>query len=337
MTGSLFSNFLTALGVPHTEWYSSQQFRGMTFKSVFGLTKLLQKYGVDSETLRFTDKNEGYADLPVPFLAQLDGCFAIVTEKGPDGVEYSTLTERPGSRMTREAFMDRWTGVALVAYPTERSCEPDVCAHRTTELVRRLVRPAVWASALTVLIGLGLTGGALRSIVTAILLAFNLFGLYVSYMLVQKSSGIHTASADRVCAVIERTGCNTVLGTSASKFFGAVSWSAVGFGYFGVNTAVLLLAPEALRELALLNICCLPFSFWSVWYQRTRAGAWCTLCLLVQGTLWAIFLTDLIGGLISWPPSWASLVILLAAYVGAVLAVNTLSGAFDRLMHNKTL
>ena len=79
MTESLFSNFLTALGVPHTEWYSSQQFRGMTFKSVFGLTKLLQKYGADSETLRFTDKDQGYADLPVPFLAQLDGCFAIVT------------------------------------------------------------------------------------------------------------------------------------------------------------------------------------------------------------------------------------------------------------------
>lgn len=333
---SLFSNFLTALGVSHTESFSSEAFAAMTFKSVFGLTKLLQSYGVDSETLRFSDKAEGYADLPVPFLAQLDGCFAIVTAKTTDTMTFSTLTDPPGSTMGRKDFLDRWTGVALIAYPTSASREPDLAAHRRTELLRSVLKPAMALSAAILLLGLGFYGGLFAHVATALLLAFNLVGAYVSFMLVQKSAGIHTASADKVCSIIERTGCNTVLATSASKLCGAVSWSAVGLGYFSTNIIALLLAPESIHALALLNICCLPFSFWSVWYQHQRAGAWCTLCLIVQATLWAIFLTDLLGRLIAWPPVEGHLLLLLCAYVLLTLAANALIGLIGRLRSSRT-
>lgn len=42
---SIFTNFLTELGVPHTRSYSDRRFEKMTFKSLFGLSKLLQSYG----------------------------------------------------------------------------------------------------------------------------------------------------------------------------------------------------------------------------------------------------------------------------------------------------
>ena len=53
---SIFSRFLTALGVPHTDSWSDAQFGGMTFKSLYGLSHLLTEYGVPNEGLRYTDK-----------------------------------------------------------------------------------------------------------------------------------------------------------------------------------------------------------------------------------------------------------------------------------------
>lgn len=334
MGATLFSNFLMALGVPHTEDYSSRQFTGMTFKSIYGLTKLLQRYGIDSETLRFADKSEGYEALPVPFLAQLDGCFGIVTGKDAAGVVYSTPDAPRGSRMTASDFLSRWTGVALVAYPSAGACEPELASHRLSDFVRRIVPWAGVLAAAIIVVGLAFYGGLLRHVATAALVALNLFGACISMMLVQKSSGFHTASADRVCSVIERTGCNTVLSTAAAKFCGVVGWSAVGLGYFTVNVVALLLAPESIHAMALLNICCLPFSFWSIWYQHWRARAWCTMCLLVQATLWLIFLTDLPGGFIAWPPVWEQLIFLFAGYVAATVAINALSTEFAKL-YNK--
>ena len=331
MTRSLFTALLSALGVPHTETYSCEAFESMTFKSLFGLTKLLQSYGIESEGLRFGDKAAAYAELPAPVLVQFDGCFAVVEGKDSDGVVYKSPDAPGGARMTKDEFLNRWTGVALIAYPTAHSTEPDLGAHRFSEFVRRFVPWGLWIAVLLVLGGLGWYSGTFAHPAAAVLLALNLFGMYVSVMLVQKSAGIHTASADRVCSIIERTGCNTVLSTNASKLGGVVSWSAVGFGYFSVNTLAILLAPESVWAIALLNLFCLPFSFWSVWYQHYRAGAWCTLCLLVQATLWAVFITDLAGGLIHLRAQlWMQPVILLSAYVMVVLITNKLSSAFEK-------
>ena len=65
--------------------------------------------------------------------------------------------------------------------------------------------------------------------------------------------------------------------------------------YSHVST-VLLIFPQYINLLALCNLICLPFSFWSVWYQKIRAHAWCTLCLCVQSMLWLLFFCYLFGG-----------------------------------------
>jgi len=37
----------------------------------------------------------------------------------------------------------------------------------------------------------------------------------------------------------------------------------------------------------------LPYTVWSVWYQKVKAQQWCPLCLIVQVLLWAIFFINL--------------------------------------------
>lgn len=53
--------------------------------------------------------------------------------------------------------------------------------------------------------------------------------------------------------------------------------------------------------MALINLCALPYSFWSVWYQRFKAKQWCPLCLIVQTLLWITFIVNLAFDYISVP------------------------------------
>ena len=66
---SIFSDFLQALGVQHTGRYSDSRFNGLTFKSLFGLSRLLDEYGVENSAWR-VPRTGSVGHIPLPFLAQ---------------------------------------------------------------------------------------------------------------------------------------------------------------------------------------------------------------------------------------------------------------------------
>lgn len=138
---SLFSDFLAQLGVPHTVDYSDGRFAGMPFKSLFGLSKLLEEYGVPNEGVRISDKSE-IRKLGVPFLAQTPEGFVIVTAVGDDRVSY--VTQGVAETVPYNAFVDAWTGVALLAYPDADAGEPDYRAHADIEMVKRSKVWVLW-------------------------------------------------------------------------------------------------------------------------------------------------------------------------------------------------
>lgn len=86
---TIVSDLLTALGVPFTADYTKQRFDAMPFKTLFGVSKLLQEYGVHSAALAVGDKSE-LPHLAPPFIAQTRGGLVIVTRIGADGVKYLT-------------------------------------------------------------------------------------------------------------------------------------------------------------------------------------------------------------------------------------------------------
>lgn len=289
---SLFSDFLAQLGVPHTVDYSDGRFAGMSFKSLFGLSKLLEEYGVPNEGVRISDKSE-IRKLGVPFLARTPEGFVIVTAVGDDRVSY--VTQGVAETVPYNAFVDAWTGVALLAYPDADAGEPDYRAHADIEMVKRSKVWVLWGCVAALFLYLFISNGIYRHVSTVVLTLLNIAGLGATYLLLLKSQKVHSRFADRVCGVVEEGGCDDVLETKASSFFGIFSWSEVGFAYFSVSLLALLVFPDDICYLGAINICCLPFSFWSVWYQKTRAKAWCTLCLSVQAILWLSFACYLAG------------------------------------------
>lgn len=169
-----------------------------------------------------------------------------------------------------------------------------------------------------------------------LLTAFDCIGLYFSFLLLQKSLNIHTAASERVCGILEQGGCDSIMQLKVSKLFGVFSWSEVGFGYFGISLVTLLIFPHLLPQLALCNVCCLPYTAWSIWYQRFRAHHWCTLCVGVQSTLWALFFCYLGGGWLRHAfPLHIDFLTLIAVYVFAVLFINYTLRIFKNLPNHE--
>lgn len=317
---TIFSDFLQGLGVPHTGDYSDRQFHSMPFKSLFGFSRLLKAYGIDNEGVQVTDKSV-LRQMPVPFIARHRHGYVIVDSVGPDSVDYTYYHRRKS--MPYDDFVDGWTGVALMAYPSAESREPDFGRHRFFEIAAKCKLWILIICALALLAYGIAESGVYRHASLIALLAVDLAGIGVTRLLILKSLKVSSHSADRLCAVLQEHGCDTVLEQKASKFFGLFGWSEVGITYFSISTLILLIFPQTLPHLALINGCCLPFTVWSIWYQRFRLHTWCTLCVITQCLLWLQFFCYLFGG--RWHGAWSfdlPLVMMGCAYAAGLMAVN---------------
>ncbi len=325
---TVFSDFLTELGVPHTVCYSNKLFDEMPFKSLFGFSKLLSKYGIPNEGYRISDKDE-LSKLMPPFLAQTVGGFVIV--KSIDDKSVCYLTEGVDETTSLDEFKRLWSGFVLLAYPDARSAEPDYETHHREEIFIHSKKWILTAGVLSLFSYFFVSGGLYRHVSTVLLILLNILGVYLTYLLVQKSLKIANATADHVCEILEEGGCDSILEMKASKFFGLFGWSEVGFAYFTVSLLSLLLFPNSIEALALCNVFCLPFTIWSIWYQKFRARVWCTLCVCVQCTLWFMFFCFLLGGWLKTAFHFSiEFFILGIAYITALMAYNKILPLFDK-------
>ena len=92
-----------------------------------------------------------------------------------------------------------------------------------------------------------------------------------------------------VSLLLSLIGCALI---QASHFLG-ISWSVFGLGYFLSAILFIALLPQYVIYAETLNIIALPYTAWSVWYQKFRVKQWCALCLSVQATVWITFLISL--------------------------------------------
>ncbi len=290
---NIFIDFLKELQVPYTPDYSTERFDSMPFKSLFGMQQLLKEYGVPGEGYSLPDKSR-LSSLPTPFIAAMRPGLVIVTEINDSEVKY--LTQGVGETIPFTEFEKASSGEVFLAFPTADSREPDYSSHRITGTVRKLRDYGLIAGAAMLFLYLFISNRIYANWPQILITVLDMAGLLFSFMLVQKTLNIRNRAADRVCKALQEGGCDSVLKTGASKLFGVFSWSEVGFTYFSVSLLTLLVFPRFTPCLALCNAICLPFTLWSIWYQKFRAKAWCTLCVSVQCLLWLLFACYLGGG-----------------------------------------
>lgn len=284
---TILSDLLTQLDVPHTNDYTNQRFETMPFMTLFGLSKLLEEYNVKSEGLYLENKGELVKVTP-PFLAHTKGGFTLIVNLSPTRVTYMTQGET--ETMSLSDFEEAWDGNLFLAFPTPDSKEPEYGVHERNIFLQKAKNVVFWIAAIALFGYLFVTNGLYSHLSTILLSLFDLIGLYLTYLLVQKSMKIKNKAADRVCGVLQEGGCDSILEMKSSKFFGLFSWSEVGFTYFSVSLLTLLIFPEWIRYLAACNICCLPFTCWSIWYQKFRAKVVYFMCECPGYSVASVFL-----------------------------------------------
>lgn len=322
-TPDLFNDLLKELGVPHTQCFSRQSFESMTFKSWFGLAELLRSYGVESRGFS-VGSLASMAAAPMPFLAATKDGSIIVTSIKDGKITY--LTQGVAETMPADELNGAFAGQVLLFEKQHGAAEPGYGEHRRADFFAKAKKICLSAGAVFLFLYLFISNGIYRHASTILLTLFDIVGLYLTYMLMQKSLKINNPHADAVCRVLDEGGCDSILEMKASSFFGIFKWSEVGFAYFSVSLLCLLVFPQWTGYLALCNVCALPFTFWSIWYQKFRAKKWCTLCVSVQATLWLLFFCFWGGGFLrEMFPLRIEFFVLGATYITVLLAINRLS------------
>lgn len=320
MENTIFSRFLKALGVRHTTGYSDTRFLNIPFNTLFGFSRLCAEYKIPTAGYKLSDKSAMPA-IPTPFIANTSGGLVIVRKMDDAVVEYDS--QGALLNMDTPSFIKAADGIVFIASPDRNSEEPDYKKHLLSLRLSQGKQILMWVLLFSLAAFMIITDGLYRSLPAIILILLDAAGIFFSTLLVRKGLNHKSTTADKVCGIIQKGGCDTVLESKATSFFGLFNWSEVGLSYFSVSLFSLLVFPQFANLLAAINICCLPFSFWSVWYQKFRAKAWCTMCLAVQAILWLSFFTYWAGGWINhiFPLNF-HILILAISYLTVLLFMN---------------
>jgi uncharacterized membrane protein len=119
------------------------------------------------------------------------------------------------------------------------------------------------------------------------LFACKLLGTIVGGMLLLQSTGSDNFVLQNICRLGGGQGCNNILQSKAAKITPWITWAELGAIYFvgGFLTLVLGLLSFDLSVISLLLVFSafvVPYTVYSIWYQRNIAQQWCLLCLAVQ-------------------------------------------------------
>lgn len=285
---------------------------------------MLRTYHIETTTLRLNDKADLF-QLHPPFIAQVANDLAIVTAVEEQNVTYRWYDTSVCEPLPQ--FIEKWSGVVLLAAPGDGSKEPDIEQHRRDANWEKRIRTLCVCCALAIGIGsfwVTYTSARLFALQLAVFIV-SAIGTVLSGLLLSEQLHIGSTLARRICKTAGHNGCHSVLQSKGTKLFGVLGWSEIGCTFFLVNALSALLLPQLLPYVAIATLPALPYTVWSVWYQKYKAHSWCPLCLLVQLSIWLLFAVFAGGGAYSGLHLTAGPAILLSALYGFLLALTHLS------------
>jgi thiol-disulfide isomerase/thioredoxin len=321
---NVFVSLLELLRVKHTGEFSNRYFNEHPHKyNLFGISKMLSDYGIKNAATRIADKETAIYQIETPFIAHTGSDFGVVEKVDSGQVHY--LWRGKAITLPVNEFTPVWSGVILLAETSEKSIEPDYNEHRKKELLYSLQNYLLPTSAGLLFLLAYISHSLFTNLGLTILVLLNLLGIYTGYLLVLKQLYIHSEYADKICSLFKQNDCNNILESKAAKLWGVFGWSEIGLGYFLANTLILLFLPHLISYLAIINLGVLPYSVWSVWYQKFKAKQWCVLCLIVQALFGFTLVVHLIFGFIRLP-DWNVIQWMITGCIFAVsiLGVNSL-------------
>lgn len=318
-------SILDVLNVKYTTAYAEKLFNEHPHNNnLFGLSDMLNAYNIENTGIRIENTKDNFNKIPRPFIAHLKNGFVAVEKSAAGQVHYVAGGKK--LKLPVDEFLDAWSGYAVIPDGNANAAELDYKKHLLERWVRILFAGLVVIS----LCALYIRNGFYTDVRFNLILCLNLAGVCTGYLLLLKQMHFDSPLGDKICSAFRKSDCNGILSTRAAKLFGVLGLSEIGAGYFGSNVLLMLLAPGWTPLLLLINVCSLPFTFWSFWYQRFRAKQWCPLCLIVLVILWALFTVSVAGKILDPGAfSFTTFVFICIIYAVFILGIHLIAGKFS--------
>ncbi len=201
---------------------------------------------------------EKIEELPTPFLAYTNNKeypLAIVAAVTPTHIDYYTKNYNQLSTVTRERFLQSWTGIYLIAETTDNSGEKAYQQNKKRAFINALVPTSffILLFTLSLLFIYRAINDSLASIgfnTTAIYpqCFILLVGVIVTSLLLWYEVDKNNPVLQKVCSGIVKGNCSAILTGKQSKLFTWLSWSEVGFFYFSGSLMALIFAGTVLNK-----------------------------------------------------------------------------------------
>lgn len=258
------------------------------YPSLSTLSDILSEWKVDNLAVKISPQQ--LKEITYPAIAHLedgrDDYFVLLKKFKNQKVTYWD-SENGNITETIELFTSKWQGVTLLIEQSENSGEPDYEKVTRKETFKSIEK---WIGFIT--LGLVVLCGFVISETwkNALLWLILVLGTTLSTIIMLGEYGIKSPTIKKLCNLSNQTDCDMVLQSSGSKLFNHFSWAEVGFCYFvgiSIFTMIIFLIKDfsSLNTLTIISIISLPYTIFSVYYQKQIVKKWCTLCLMIQAIL----------------------------------------------------
>jgi len=319
----VLSHFVRVLNIPVTRQTLNEELqKHPDYNTLLAFSDVLERLNVTNSAYKLT--YDQLKEVPTPFIVHLaNKDFGVISHFDDQRVVASTEKWNQ-KEFTPDEFKKKYGGYVLMAEKNERSGEADYATKRREEKINDLRLPVFLTGSAVLLIAfLLLHTGFVQSlnVPLALLTVFKTVGLVATVLLLIQSIDANNPLVQKLCGD-DNKNCNAILSSKAAKITSHLNWSEVGFFYFaGTWLALLFNSGQSalLQTLAILNVLCLPYTVYSIYYQWRVAKQWCIFCCTVQAALWLEFFAFLPYLLQPFHGisvnEWSSLVIAMAAPV----------------------
>ena len=292
------------------------------------ISEVLNDLNIEAKVYQIDKENISFVECPV--IIHLEGeenKFVVVVEIQENTVKYYDPVTNKYKKETHPVFFEKWSGNVLIPFTDEQSGDPDYPKYLKEEQQKRLINTGMYAGVALCIVLLMMQAVCNHPAdfqVWLSLLGIKMTALLVVSQIVNIELGESNTLITKVC---QTTDCRKVLNSKASKLFSWLSMGDTGVIYFGFGTLLLIIAlftgifTSVIYLLVFLNLFTLPYTFFSVGYQRFILKTWCPFCLTVMGLLWIEFLLGLTVLRLDVFPLFGSL-FLLFSFAGLAVTIS---------------
>jgi uncharacterized membrane protein/protein-disulfide isomerase len=259
------------------------------YPNILALSDVLDKHGINNSAYKIS-----VADitlLPTPLIAQMrDSKNRYLFISAVRNTELKVWNgEGPHYSINKDDFEERFTGVILASEAKQLDLFKRISGLYTSvkQYLPKIVIYLLLAT--SIFFTSGCISLSNRPLLAAL---FYALGLITSILIVSQGIGLDYTIVTAFCNA-NKPNCNTLINSNASKIFGWLSWGEVGLFYFTGSFLAILFSKNSsnvLHALSLLNFICLPYTFYSIYYQLRIAKQICILCTTVQVLIWLGFI-----------------------------------------------